>query len=192
MISSSASSSRPSGARHDAAYQWCAVAYFGFRLMARWNSRSAPVQSQSCVALTSASDVCASADRSSSMTAVVALDGGLRPDLGRPADAVVSEQPVRVGQAAVRQRVLRVLAERPFEEVERLAAGLPRCADSGDSGPAGTDSARRGWRPADCAPTRRAGIGRVRARASRTTRRATCSCTPNTSSVDPSTDSDQR
>ena len=46
----------------------------GFRLMARWNSRSAPAQSQSCVAFTCASDVCASPESSSSITAVAALD----------------------------------------------------------------------------------------------------------------------
>ena len=120
MISSSASSSRPSGARHDAAYQWCAVAYRGLRLMARWNSRSAPAQSQSCVAFTCASDVCASAEKSSSMTAVVALDAAFVQTSAGPEHAVVRQQPVRVGQAAVRQRVLRVLAERRLEEVERL------------------------------------------------------------------------
>ena len=42
--------------------------------MARWNSRSAPAQSQSCVDLTCASDVCASAELASSITAAAALD----------------------------------------------------------------------------------------------------------------------
>ena len=42
--------------------------------MAIWNSRSAPCQSQSCVALTCASDVRPSAELASSITAAAALD----------------------------------------------------------------------------------------------------------------------
>ena len=42
--------------------------------MATWNSRSAPCQSQSCVAFTCASDVCASAELPSSITAEAALE----------------------------------------------------------------------------------------------------------------------
>jgi hypothetical protein len=45
--------------------------------MARWNSRSEPTQSQSCVAFMCASDVCASAEFGSSMTADAALDAAL-------------------------------------------------------------------------------------------------------------------
>ena len=41
--------------------------------MASWNSRSAPVQSQSWVDFTCASEVCASDESGSSMTAVAAL-----------------------------------------------------------------------------------------------------------------------
>ena len=45
--------------------------------MARWNSRSAPRQSQSCVDFTWASEVWASADWPSSITAVAALEAAL-------------------------------------------------------------------------------------------------------------------
>ena len=125
-ISSSASSSRPSGARHEFAYQWCAVAYRGLRLMARRNSRSAPVQSQSCVALTCASDVCASADRSSSMTAVGGVRRGLGPHVGRRQHAVVRQETERVGQPAVRRRVLGAFGERLLEELHGLDEAILR------------------------------------------------------------------
>ena len=65
------------GTRHDMAYQWCAVAYRGLRRSECRNSRSAAGQSQSCVAWTWASEVCASAESASSITAEAALDAAL-------------------------------------------------------------------------------------------------------------------
>src|SRR5205809_731190 len=76
-ISSSAASRRPVGARQDTAYQWWAVEYRGSRPMARWYSASAPIQSQSWVALTCARDVWASTEYSSWSTAHAAFDAVL-------------------------------------------------------------------------------------------------------------------
>src|SRR5450755_4194807 len=75
--SSSASCRRPRGARQETAYQWWAGAYLRLRLIARWNSRSAPAQSQSWVDLTCANEAWASADSSSNRTAWVALEAAL-------------------------------------------------------------------------------------------------------------------
>ena len=92
-----------------------ARSHFGLRRMARWNSRSAPVQSQCCVAFTFASGV--------RFGGIIERDGhprargGLRPHLRRPPHAVMCEQSVRVGHAAVRQGVVGVLRQRALEEI---------------------------------------------------------------------------
>ena len=56
---------RASGTRQQQAYHWCAVGYRESSAMARWNSRSAAAQFQSCVDFTCASDVWASTEYSS-------------------------------------------------------------------------------------------------------------------------------
>jgi hypothetical protein len=61
--------------------------------MARWNSRSAPAQSQSCVDFTCASEVCASAELASSITAVGARGRRFVQTSAGPKHAVVREQP---------------------------------------------------------------------------------------------------
>ena len=50
--------------------------------------------------------------------------GGLRPDLGRREHAIVRQEAVAVGQAAVRQRIVAVLDDGALEELHGLAKPL--------------------------------------------------------------------
>ena len=123
--------------------------------------------------------------------AAAARRGGLGPGEHRRTDAVVGQQAVRVGQAAVRQARTARLRRSPSRRTPPPCAALRRCADSGDSGPAGRDCARQDS-PVGRRPPRRWIASTKRGSSLRTTASATRSCAAKMSPRSASTDSDQR
>ena len=145
-----------------------------------WNSRSAPRQSQSCVAFTCASDVCASARIAVEHHRGRRARRRLRPHLRR----LPARRSARAGCTRRPGRCARARTARPRRSPSRRTrppcAALRRSADSGDSAPAGRGCARPGSPPAGArraAGRRRAGRGSSLL----TTASATASCAAKTS-----------
>ena len=110
-----ASATRPSVARYSA-YWLCASADDGLSAMPCVNSRSAAGQSQSSSSLMWPTAMCASARFGSILSAC--SRGALR--LGHRLDPVRAEQQIRIRQAGIGQRIVRILGDRLLEVLDRL------------------------------------------------------------------------
>ena len=147
-ISSSASSRRPIGTRHDIAYQWCAVAYAGSRLIDELELAIRAAASPNPASTSRARATCALRPISGRASRpIAALDAALVHTFAGAQDAVVRQQAVGVGEAAVRQGILRCPRRSRARRSRPPSAAPRRCAGSGDSAPADTDCAPPGCPP---------------------------------------------